>query len=563
MRQRRNLKPDPAWTKHYQHGVKPRIIPPTESLAEMFARSVQQAGKKTATVFFDAKTSYKALGDQVSRAANSLRRMGVRPGDRVAVLLPNCPQHLVAMYAIWRIGAVLVEHNPLYTQPELETMFADHDARVAIAMDSVVPKLKKMPRNVRPRTIVSVNLLHALPKLKRMALSLPLPKLRKMRAQLSSGDRGSVTWEEMLSAKPISNRVPYPQVNSLAAIQYTSGTTGKPKGAMLTHFNLYSNALQGAAWMRGAETGKETSYAALPMFHSFGITMHATFGVLKQMRQVLFPKPDTDMIVSAMKKYPATVYCVVPILYQRTAETARKRGVSLKSCKYCISGAAALPDSTRTLWEKVSGGLLVEGYGLTEASPVALGNPFWKSRRPGTIGIPFPSTLMKVVDDEGNQVPPNTPGELLLQGPQITQGYWHDREATEQVLKDGWLHTGDVVTADEDGFVTIVARKKEIIVTGGFNVSPAEVEEVLNSHEGVVESCVVGLPTERGDEEVVAAVVLKRDVKLDTEETRNWLKKQLAAYKVPRKFFPVDEIPKSMLGKALRKQTRDQILSNL
>lgn len=529
----------------------------------MFARSVQQAGKKTATVFFDAKTSYKALGDQVSRAANSLRRMGVRPGDRVAVLLPNCPQHLVAMYAIWRIGAVLVEHNPLYTQPELETMFADHDARVAIAMDSVVPKLKKMPRNVRPRTIVSVNLLHALPKLKRMALSLPLPKLRKMRAQLSSGDRGSVTWEEMLSAKPISNRVPYPQVNSLAAIQYTSGTTGKPKGAMLTHFNLYSNALQGAAWMRGAETGKETSYAALPMFHSFGITMHATFGVLKQMRQVLFPKPDTDMIVSAMKKYPATVYCVVPILYQRTAETARKRGVSLKSCKYCISGAAALPDSTRTLWEKVSGGLLVEGYGLTEASPVALGNPFWKSRRPGTIGIPFPSILMKVVDDEGNQVPPNTPGELLLQGPQITQGYWHDREATEQVLKDGWLHTGDVVTADEDGFVTIVARKKEIIVTGGFNVSPAEVEEVLNSHEGVVESCVVGLPTERGDEEVVAAVVLKRDVKLDTEETRNWLKKQLAAYKVPRKFFPVDEIPKSMLGKALRKQTRDQILSSL
>ena len=332
---------------------------------------------------------------------------------------------------------------------------------------------------------------------------------------------------------------------------------------MLTHFNLYSNALQGAAWMRGAETGKETSYAALPMFHSFGITMHATFGVLKQMRQVLFPKPDTDMIVSAMKKYPATVYCVVPILYQRTAETARKRGVSLKSCKYCISGAAALPDSTRSLWEKVSGGLLVEGYGLTEASPVALGNPFWKSRRSGTIGIPFPSTLMKVVDDEGNQVPPNTPGELLLQGPQITQGYWHDREATEQVLKDGWLHTGDVVTADEDGFVTIVARKKEIIVTGGFNVSPAEVEEVLNSHEGVVESCVVGLPTERGDEEVVAAVVLKRDVKLDTEETRNWLKKQLAAYKVPRKFFPVDEIPKSMLGKALRKQTRDQILSNL
>ena len=529
----------------------------------MFSRSVAQAGKKTATVFFGAKTSYRKLGDQVSRFANGLRRLGVRPGDRVAVLLPNCPQHLVAMYAIWRIGAVLVEHNPLYTKPELETMFADHDARIAIAMDSVVPKLKKMPRNVRPRTIISVSLLNALPKTKQLALMLPVPKLHKMRAQLSSGDKGNYTFEELLTNKPISVRVPYPQVKALAAIQYTSGTTGKPKGAMLSHFNLYSNALQGAAWMHGAVTGKETSFAALPMFHSFGITMHATFGVLKQMRQVLFPKPETELIVSAMKKYPATVYCVVPILYQRTAELAAKRGVSLKSCKYCISGAAALPEATRTLWEKVSGGLLVEGYGLTEASPVALGNPFWESRRPGTIGIPFPSTLMKVVDDDGNEVGANTPGELLLKGPQITQGYWYDRESTEQVLTDGWLRTGDVVTVDEDGFVTIVGRKKEIIVTGGFNVSPAEVEEVLNNYDVIVESCVVGLPTERGDEEVVAAVVLEDSAKLDTEKARAWLKKQLAAYKVPRKFFPVDEIPKSMLGKALRKQARDQILSSL
>lgn len=554
----------PSWTKFYQPGTPTQIQLPTESLAEMFERVSRQGGRKTATVFFGAKMSYRQFGKQVACVAAGLRSVGVRAGDRVAILLPNCPQHLVAMYAAWRLGAIIVEHNPTYTADELSTMFGDHGARVAIAMDSTLKTLKKMPKRVRPNVIISVNLLKAMPKSKQLVLSLPLPKLRKLRSALTSGDIGTLTWEELLASKPIGRNVPKPRVDDLAAIQYTSGTTGKPKGAMLTHFNLYSNALQGAAWMNEARNGKETSYAALPIFHAFGVTVHGTFGVLKQMRQVMFPKPEVSLMLDSLKKYPPTNMCAVPLIFDRLAEGAKERGLDLSTCKWCISGAMVLPESSRKLWEEVTGGLLVEGYGLTEAAPVALGNPFWgPTRKPGTIGIPFPSTLMKVVDDDGQEVAQGEVGELMLKGPQITKGYWRNPEETALVIEDGWLHTGDMVTQDEDGFVTIVDRKKEIIITGGFNVSPTEVEEVLLNHPAIDDVAVVGVKQSRGDEQVVAAVILKGGATIDQEEVRKWTKQYLTAYKVPRRFVVVDDLPRSMLGKVMRGQVREQLALEL
>ncbi|MBU4337381.1 MAG: AMP-binding protein, partial [Actinobacteria bacterium] len=384
---------DEPWVKHYQPGVPAQIELPTQSLVALYERSVKEAPDCVATEFFGAETTYAQLGDQIARAAEGLRRLGVQAGDRVAIVLPNCPQHVVAFYAVLRLGAVVVEHNPLYTERELRHLFEDHSARVAICWDVAAPKLAALPDDLSLEHVVSVNLVNAFPRLKRLALGLPLKKTQAMRAKLTAPAPGTMSWETLRGADPLVDSHPRPAVGDLAVIQYTSGTTGEPKGAMLTHSNLFANARQGEAWMHGAQYRKETFYAILPLFHAFGMTLFLTYGILKQARLVLFPAFDVDMVLDAAKKHPPTVYCAVPPIYERTAIRAKERGISLRSAKYCISGAMNLPASVVELWESVSGGLLVEGYGMTEASPVCLGNPFHPSRRSGTIGIPFPSTL--------------------------------------------------------------------------------------------------------------------------------------------------------------------------
>ncbi|NMM17131.1 MAG: AMP-binding protein [Cellulomonas sp.] len=554
------------WVKNYQPGVPAEIDLPTQSLVAMVESAVAEAGNHPALEFFGRRTTYTELGDQIARTAEGLRGLGVRAGDRVALILPNCPQHVVAFYAVLRLGAVVVEHNPLYTSRELRHQFEDHQARVVIAWDKSVAAVRAFPADVAIDHIVSVNLLKAFPTVKRLALHLPVRSLRDSRAALTGPAPGTIPWEKLLSHGRIDPEHPRPSVDDLAAIQYTSGTTGNPKGAMLTHYNLYSNALQGEAWMYGAEYRKEIFYAILPMFHAFGMTLYLTYGIRKQALLVLFPKFDPDMILDAMKKSPATVYCAVPPIYERTAMAAKQRGVSLKSCRFCISGAMNLPDHVVELWESMSGGLLVEGYGMTESSPVALGNPFHPTRRTGTIGVPFPSTLMKVVDqdDPTVEVAQGKPGELLLKGPQVFQGYWNNPEETaKSLLPDGWLRTGDVVTVDADGFTTIVDRVKELIITGGFNVAPSEVEAVLRMHPSVVDAAVFGKPLERGGEMVVAAVELEPGSQLDEEALRAHCRTQLAAYKVPRRIVPIENTPRSMLGKILRKQVREQLLPSL
>ncbi|MEO8283395.1 MAG: long-chain-fatty-acid--CoA ligase [Pseudarthrobacter sp.] len=554
------------WVKNYQPGVPAEIELPTESLTAMLERSVAEAGTAPALEFFGRPTSYAELGEQVDRAAEGLRQLGVRAGDRVALILPNCPQHVVAFYAVLRLGAVVVEHNPLYTSRELRHQFEDHQARVVIVWDKAAAAIREFPADIEIDHVVSVNLLAAFPAVKRLALGLPLGKLRETRASLTAPAPGTMPWKRLLGHGRIDQAHPRPSVQDLGVIQYTSGTTGRPKGAMLTHFNLYSNALQGEAWMQGAEYGKEVFYAILPMFHAFGMTLYLTFGIRKQGLLVLFPKFDTDLVLAAMKKSPATVYCAVPPIYERTAMAAREKGISLRSCRYCISGAMNLPDHVVELWESVSGGLLVEGYGMTESSPVALGNPFHPSRRPGTIGVPFPSTLMKVVelDDPATEVDPGHQGELLIKGPQVFQGYWNNPEETAKTLTvDGWLRTGDIVTVDADGFATVVDRAKELIITGGFNVSPSEVESVLRLHPDVKDAAVIGKPLERGGELVAAAVELEPGTTLDEEALRTHCREHLAGYKVPRRIVEIEAMPRSMLGKILRRQVRDQVLPEL
>ncbi|MCL2455434.1 MAG: long-chain-fatty-acid--CoA ligase [Micrococcales bacterium] len=556
---------DTPWVAHYQPGVPEQIELPTESLVSLVERSVREAGSAVALEFFGAETTYAQLGEQIERAAEGLRLLGVQAGDRVALVLPNSPQHVVAFYAVLRLGAIVVEHNPLYTERELRHMFEDHAAQVAICWDVAVPKLRALPDDVSLEHIVSVNMVKAFPLAKRLALSLPVAKAKALRSRLTAPAPDTMTWSQLLGSGRLVPSHPKPSVNDLAVIQYTSGTTGAPKGAMLSHLNLFANARQGEAWMHGAQYRKEVFYAILPMFHAFGMTLFLTYGILKQARLVLFPAFDVDLVLDAAKKHPPTVYCAVPPIYEKTAARAKERGIDLRSAKFCISGAMSLPDSVVELWESVSGGLLVEGYGMTEASPVCLGNPFHPSRRTGTIGVPFPSTLMRVVDqdDPTREVAQGERGELLIKGPQVFSGYWNNPEETAKaLLPSGWLRTGDLVTVDADGFTTIVDRVKELIITGGFNVSPSEVENVLRAHHDVTDAAVVGAPTSSGGERVVAVVLLRTGVTLDVDALREWCRERLTAYKVPREIVALNDLPRSMLGKVLRKQVRDQYLAD-
>ena len=547
------------WLEHYAEGVAPDIDLPDGSLVDLLDTAVATFGDHVALEFFGAEVTYAELGARVARAAEGLRHLDVGPGDRVALVLPNCPEHIIAFYAVLRLGAIVVEHNPLYTQSELAHQFGDHGATVAVVWDKVAPLVQGIPS---VEHIVAVDITASMPLTKRLALRLPLSKARTARDAMTGPAPGTIAWTRLLSDGPLDAAHRRPVVGDLAVIQYTSGTTGTPQGAMLTHLNLGANAAQGRAWVPGLVDGDEVVYAVLPMFHAYGLTLCLTFAMSIGARLVLFPKFDVDLVLTAAKKHPPTFLPAVPPIYERLARTAAERGVDLSSIRFAISGAMPLTTQTLELWESTTGGLLVEGYGMTETSPVAIGNPIGLSRRPGAVGVPFPNTEIRVVDpaDPTQDREPGARGELLLRGPQVFGGYWGKPDETATtLLEGGWLRTGDIVEVDADGFVSIVDRIKELIITGGFNVMPSEVEAALKSFPGVTDAAVVGLPRDDGSEEVVAAVTTDAP-DFDTDAAREHCRSALTAYKVPRRIVVVDDLPRSQIGKVLRRQVRDRLL---
>ncbi|MFJ6653755.1 long-chain-fatty-acid--CoA ligase [Microbacterium sp. NPDC091313] len=557
---------DRPWLHAYADGVPHDIAPVDETLVGMLEASVARYGRDVALEFFGAETTYAELGDDVSRAANALRRLGVAAGDRVALVLPNCPQHVVAFYAALRLGAIVVEHNPLYTARELRHQFEVHEAVVAIVWDKVADVVADFPSDIAPAAIVAVDMTDAMPWTTRAALRLPVARARESRAALTAAPKakGVIEWARFVSARRLPRRHPAPALDDIALLQLTSGTTGAPKAAILTHRNLRSNAAQGRAWVPGLHEGEETFYAVLPMFHAYGLTLCLTFAVSIGARVVLFPRFDVDLVVAAARTSPPTFLPGVPPMYDALARATRRKGVDLSSIRFAISGAMSLPVATVARWEEATGGLLVEGYGMTETSPVALGNPIGPSRRPGTVGVPFPSTEIRVVDPDDPSVDRalGEAGELLVRGPQVFRGYWARPDETAAVLlADGWLRTGDIVTVSADGFVSVVDRVKELIITGGFNVSPSEVESVLLQHPDVSEAAVVGAPRPSGGEDVVAAVVLRDGAAFDAAALREFCRNQLTAYKVPKRIVEVDDLPRSLIGKVLRRQVRERLLA--
>ena len=558
------FQPPRPWVASYADGVPEDLDPVSGSLIDIVAASAREHPDAPALQFFERETSYGQLQEAIDRAATGLRDLGVRAGDPVAIVLPNCPQHIIAFYAVLRLGAVVVEHNPLYTPRELRKQFEDHGAKHAIVWNKVVATVQEFPADLAVTSLVSVDVTRAMPFLTRAALRLPVAKARESRAALTTRVRGTVPWETLVASDRLPAGHPSPSTDDLAIIQYTSGTTGTPKGAALTHRNLLSNAAQARAWVPAIRRGAGcVVYAVLPMFHAYGLTLCLTFAMSMGARLVLFPKFDPDLVLAVMKKHPATFLPLVPPIADRLLAAATAKGVSLDGVEVAISGAMALPHELVVPFEAATNGYLVEGYGLSECSPVLMANPVADHRVPGTVGLPIPGTECRVVDPENptEDVLEGTPGELLVRGPQVFSGYYGKPEETDAVFVDGWFRTGDIVTIDEAGFVRIVDRIKELIITGGFNVAPTEVENALRQHPQVIDAAVVGLPSEHSGEEVVAAVVIDGAADVDVEAIREFVRTILTPYKVPRRLFVVDELPTSLIGKVLRRQVRDNLLA--
>lgn len=554
--------PTRPWLDSYAEGVPHEIALPTGSLSDLIAESVRTYPERPALEFFGRETSYADLGDQIERAAEGLRRLGVKKGDTVALVLPNCPQHVVAFYAVLRLGGIVIEHNPLYTPRELRHQFEDHGAKVVIAWDKTVATIQAFPEDVAVDHIVSVDMTRAMPLRMRMMLRLPIAKARESRAALTTRVTGTVAWEDLFADVPLAPEVPGPAVDDVALIQYTSGTTGHPKGATLSHLNLGVNAAQARAWVPDVPRGTAVVYAVLPLFHAYGLTLCLTFAMSMGARLVMFPRFDPDLVLPVVKKRPATFLPAVPPIIERLTLAAKEKGVSLDGIQISISGAMPLSAKVVEPWEAETHGYLVEGYGLSETSPVLMANPVAPSRKAGTVGLPLPNTEVRVVDPEtGTDAATGEPGELWVRGPQVMRGYWKKPDETAEVFDGDWFKTGDIVQIDDGGFVRIVDRIKEMIIVGGFKVAPSEVEDTLRDFEGVADIAIVGVPDADGEEEVVAAVVTEEGATVDPEALRAHARGILTPYKVPKRVVFVDELPKSLIGKVLRKKVRDAIIT--
>jgi len=555
------LSMDRIWVKSYPPGVSDTIELPEEPVTALLDEAVRQFPNNIATDFEGQTLTYAQLGQAVDKFASVLRDLGVGKGTRVGTLLPNLPQNVITYYAALRLGGIMVENNPLYTERELEHQLNDAGVEVLVVMDQMYPKIKQI-RNELPklREVIVTNVFDAFKGIKAVLG----PMTKKGKSVIAPVPRSEPVrfWKDVMrTAKGGVQQTPVNAKEDLALLQYTGGTTGVSKGVMLTHFNLVANCAQARAWFTDAEPGKEVVLIALPLFHSYGQTVCMNVGIMLAGKLVLEPNPrDLPAVLHTIGRTKPTIFPGVPTLYANLLAHPKLKETDMSSIRLCFSGAAPLPVEVQEQWEKVTGGRLVEGYGLSETSPIATGNPLYGKRKIGTIGLPVPETDIKLVDidDPSKEVPAPGPGELCIKGPQVMQGYWNRPDETEEVLRDGWLYSGDIAEVDDDGFFKIVDRKKDMIIVGGFNVYPRDVEEILYQNPKVLEAAVIGKPNPRSGETVKAFIVLKPGEKMDNDEINKFMRENLTAYKVPKEYEFVADLPKTMVGKVLRRALVEQ-----
>ncbi len=538
------------WVRFYEPGVLHTLTYPQIAVPQFLADTAAAFPTSVATVFFGQTLTFRALHDLAGRFAAALTRLGVKPGDRVSLHLPNSPQFLIAYYGTMTADAIVVPFNPLYVEREIEHQLVDSGAEVAVTLDLLYPRLAAVRQRTRVREVITTAINDFFPPLLRLLYPL---KARREGHGVSIPAAGDIHRLTALVATPAAP----PQVRitpaDTAVLLYTGGTTGVPKGAVLTHRNLVTNVLQARAWFTSLRMGQDTVVAVIPFFHSYGMTSAMNFSVSTATRMVLIPRFQLDMVLGAIDRYRPQIFPGVPTIYTAINSYPDLKRYHLRSITACISGAAALPVEVQSRFEANTGGKLVEGYGLTEASPVTHVNPINGVRKAGSIGIPIPDTDARIVNPNADGV-----GELAIKGPQVMAGYWNRPDETAQVLRDGWLLTGDMARMDDDGFFYVVDRKKEMILTGGYNVFPREVEEMLYGHPAVQEAAAIGIPDTYRGEVVKTFVVLKAGQRATADDIIDYCRKHLAPYKVPKYVEFRAQLPKSLVGKILRRALAEE-----
>ncbi|MGA8941837.1 MAG: long-chain fatty acid--CoA ligase [Thermoactinomyces sp.] len=512
--------------------IQPRLL----SLPQMLDQTVRQHGDRTAVRFYETEISYRKLQDLSRLVAGALRRLGVKKGDRIGLMLPNCPQYVAAFYGILRCGAIVVQVNPMYTEREIEFVLQDSGADVLIVFGDLYPRVKK------------TNLFFHL---KKVVVVKPHES-----ASLEFAE-DYVSWDKFLAGG--SFRVddePIDPERDVAVFQYTGGTTGRSKGAMLTHFNLVTNVLQLNDHSRGNSlTETDRILIAIPLFHIYGMTCAMNLGILNGSTIILLPRFELPEVLQTIKKYRPTFFPGVPTMYVALNSCPKAEQYGIDSIRICNSGSAPLPVELIQSFEKKTGAGMYEGYGLSEASPTTHNTPRTGQKKPGSVGIPLPGTEARIVDLETGTktLPIGEAGELVIRGPQVMKGYWNMPEETKQAIRDGWLFTGDIARMDQDGYFYIVDRKKDLIIAGGYNIYPREIEEVLYTHPAVMEAAVVGVKDPYRGETVKAFIVLKPEARVTGKEIEQFCRRNLAPFKVPKQIEFRKFLPKTAVGKILRR----------
>ncbi|MGN1402539.1 MAG: long-chain-fatty-acid--CoA ligase [Bacillus sp. (in: firmicutes)] len=549
------------WLNEYPSEIPAKLEYGDQPLQSYLKNSAEKYPEKVAIHFMGKEYKYREIYEASLKMAHYLKAIGLEKGDRVAIMLPNTPQSVISFFGTLLAGGIVVQTNPLYMERELEYQMKDSGAKVIITLDILFPRVSSIKNNTDLQHIIVTAIKEALPFPKNLLYPFVQKKQYGIVVNVKHENSNHLFTEIMKQAFPAEIEIEDIDTGeALALLQYTGGTTGFPKGVMLTHKNLIANTAMCKAWMYKCKEGEEVVLGILPFFHVYGMTTVLVLAIMDGHKMVLLPKPEPETVLKTIHKQRPTLFPGAPTMYIGLLNHKDLTKYDLSSVDVCMSGSAPLPVEIQDQFEKVTGGKLVEGYGLSETSPVTHANFFWdKERVKGSIGVPWPDTDSTILSMEtGEPLPPNEIGEIVIKGPQVMKGYWNRPEETAAVFRDGWFLTGDLGYMDENGYFFIADRKKDMIIAGGFNIYPREIEEVLYEHEAVQEAVVAGIPDPYRGETVKAYVVLKEGKTVTEEELNKFSRKHLAAYKVPRSYEFRKELPKTAVGKILRRSLVDE-----
>ncbi|TYR78603.1 long-chain fatty acid--CoA ligase [Priestia megaterium] len=530
------------WLASYPEGYTHDVEIPNNSLFDMLKDTAARYPACTATRFYDHALTYRELYHSALAFAGALQEQGIQKGDRVAIMLPNCPQYVIGYFGIVAAGAIVTQVNPMLVEWELKHILKDSEAKAILMLDAFYPKLQA----IRNRTDIE------------FAVTVNLEKPFVPQAP-------DTAFQHFIARQHQLQPVEIDPQHDIAVLQYTGGTTGPSKGAMLTHSNIYTNAVQSYELFKNEiELGKEKCLTVIPLFHVFGMTSCMHLSVLCGNEILLLPRFDLTEVLETIKREQPSIFPGVPTMYVAITNHPNAKDYQIDCIRICNSGSAPMPVELLREFERKTGAKVLEGYGLSEASPVTNCNPPFAQRKPGTVGLGLPNTAYKVVDvaTGTKEMPAGELGEVVIKGPQVMKGYWNQPEETANAIRNGWLYTGDIGAIDEEGYLSIVDRKKDMIIASGFNVYPRDIEEVLYEHPDVKEAVVIGVPDQYRGENIKAILVLKEDKALSEDEIISYCRNHLAAYKIPRIVEFRSELPKTNVGKILRRALREEVLKS-